>query len=541
MRINARSSAFGVRQWLMIGAVCIAALLIATPGRAQMLIAAPVTALWSDGSRLLIGNGTRLLEASLTPDSDEVKIAQSVDLGRTNIRAIGVSSGNVLALTEDGLTSLSADLKIMAFIAGGGQRMVVSGDRVYVAAVKAGVRIVRVTPSGQLSREGAFSTSGSALDLALDSATPGRVWVAEDVAGVKLYDSVAGKAVLAINGVVAAGVVRISGTRLYVGHAGTLSVFDLAGVSPRLLNTFPLEDAPPKTLDPVATVDSGANAVGASSISDLWVVGNRVYVGWNAPNGGPDVIALTVGADGSAKISGKVGERGSGERLTLRGDDVFIGAEQFGLERARFSRGQFQLLVPWTTTNTAGGCVAAAPTNPTPPNLVTAGDNPLTLSWRSACASAFEVRINGKLAAQIDAARALATPDPDSTGKLAYAYTFSPSPGAVTWQITAIDAAGRRIDGPVWRFEAYPQRWAATPMPIPRENLVYQPFVLIDPTSPGTAIAVISGGLVVIIVAGWWLGTLSERRERQRLKTLEADAASYRARRGEPDEAARKE
>lgn len=491
-----------------------------------------MTALLADGDHLLVGAGTRLFQMTVT--SDGLQVARSIDLGRTTIRALGASGSVHLALTEDGLTSLDSLLKPVAFLPGGGQRLAISGNQVYIAALKAGVRVVQVSANGQLTRLGAFDTAGPAFDLSLDPAN--HLWVAEGNAGLMLYDTAnlnAPAVLTTLPAYTPALVVRSSGPRLIIGHGENVSILDSSTGSLRPLTTLPLVDIRTPTPDPAATASATQDAAltGTSSgVSDIIELGSRLYVGRSAGDGsGPDVVILNVAGDGAVKIMARIGERGSGERLALLGDDVFIGAEQDGIQRARLYRGAFTVVQPWSVSaTTQAPCAAVAPTDPVPPNLASVNDNPLRLEWRSACADSFEVHINGKLVATLKAVDSAATPSADSadsSGKLRYQYTFSPPQGQIEWQITALNSSGTHADGPTWRLEALPGGWAATPQPVPSQSLIYRP-PLLDLHSPSGIVLVLGGGVLVIVIGSWWIGNWAERRAVRVRRASEAEDES---------------
>jgi hypothetical protein len=155
-------------------------------------------------------------------------------------------------------------------------------------------------------------------------------------------------------------------------------------------------------------------------------------------------------------------------------------------------------------------CPATPPYAPQPAPDDELLEATVRLHWRTACAVSVEVRVNGSLIATLDAA--------------ATTYTISVAPGVTTWQITAVDRAGKRINGPVWRFTRDADQWLATPHPMPTLTLLYAPTptprLLLQINSIPAFVAVscglISGGLGLVIGAAWWLGVRAQHREQQR-------------------------
>lgn len=489
--------------------ICLFALLLLLALKAdvraqeQTPIRGPITALWSDGDKVYAGRGSTLLELALTPDT--VRIVAERDLNRGEIRDIAGAGGLLLVLTEDGLTALDETWQPIQFVRGGGQRLGVGGDRVYVAALGRGVRVLRIEKTGGIADLGTFATTGYAHAVAPDT-TPNRVWVAEGDSGVTLYDSSdmsAAARLAALPQFAPATAVQLGGSRLFVGHGGTLSVFDV--------------------IDPASPKPSGAITLESGSVSDIALLGSRAYIGRTARANGPDVLAINAPPGGAPGIVGEVGERGAGERLTLRGDDVFVGSGR-GIQHVRLMRGQLTILLPWAES-LAPDCT---PTDPQPPHLSVAPDAEVILSWRAACptTSAYELTINGALAATLSVnasvapaastGEALATPEAHLPR---IEYRFAPRTESVTWRVTAIDAAGRRSDGPLWRFEAAGGGWMATPVPVPRESMLYAP-PLIDLSSPGFVLlatcAALCGGLALVIGAAWLIGVRAQGRHARR-------------------------
>ncbi len=444
-----------------------------------------VSALHLDGDRLLIGQGPSLIEARVTADGLEVM--RSTDLGRHDVRAIAVSQGVTLVLCEDGLTTLDVNGAVIDFVRGGGQRLAVKNGRVYVAALKAGVRLLRVDATGRLTRLGTIQTLGPAADLAPEG--DNWLWVAEGDSGVRLYDAASPAAVsvlLWLGNLTPAVAVRVAPARLIVGHASQVSILDTLNIrAPRLLSTFSLEGS-------------------TARVGDLLIQGNRVTIG-RTDTAGADVVALDISNVKAAAPVASFGDGGAGERLVWYGDDLFIGSGRLGLRRIRFVVGDPVLVAAWEPLGPVSPCAEFILGNPQPPNLGEAPAGPVTLNWTAAChPAAYELQIDGTPVARLD------TP----------AYTFSPQRGLTTWQVTAIDGAGNRASGPAWTFESLVDGWLAAPPGAPQAALLYTPPLEIKPQTPGALLAVGCAaslvGLLVIVGGAWMIWGWAERRRASR-------------------------
>ncbi len=443
-------------------------------------IRGPVTALLLDGQRLLIGQGSTLIEARVTPA--DLQVIRSRDLGRHAIRAIAISQGITLVLSEDGLTTLDAQGAPLDFAEGGGQTLSAKAGRIYIAAMNAGVHLLKMDAAGKLSRLGTFQTLGPAMDLSPDA--DAWLWVAESDSGVRLYDTsnpTAPRVLTWLGNLTPATALRLNGTRLVIGYGNHLAVLDTVSIqAPHLLTTIDLE---------------GVNA----HAGDLLIQNNRVYVG-RVEASSADVIILSL-LNPSAPTT-RFGDGGAGEHLALSGSDLFIGSGRHGLRRIRFNSAQPELIRSWEPLGTAESCSVAAPMQPEPPNLGEVSNGPVTLTWKSGCNPAtFEVRIDGTPVAVTDKPT----------------YSFTPRQGVVTWQVSIIDAAGNRADGPLWTFESAVEGWITAPALAPKAALLYTPpAVLIELRTPGEVLAAtciaLGVGLLIIISAAWAIRTIADRR-----------------------------
>lgn len=454
----------------------------------SLVIRGPITALHADTDRLLIGQGSLLIMARVT-DNDLI-VTASIDLRRHDLRAFAVNHGVILALSEDGLTSLDNKGNVLDFAPGGGQTLAVNQDRVYVAALKAGVRMLKLDAAGKLSPLGTIRTRGTARDAAAEGTS--LVWVAEDDQGVRLYDVHDPKMTSVITwlgGVIPAAIVRTGPARLYITYSGKLAILDTVDLKvPRLLGIFARKD------------DS-------AYFDDLLLIGSRAFIG-RVEAGGPDLLSLDISNPRAVNVIGQFGEAGTGERLALWAADVFIGSGQQGLRRIRFDTGGAVLLKTWQPSGEVQACKLTSPTQPQPPDSAEVPNGMVTLTWATACgASLYEVRIDGKLVTTQNSAT----------------YTLTPDGHHVTWQVTAVDAAGNRAEGPTWTFETSVEGWLATPATVTGTKLLYAPSPLtlpqLDLRSPGAVIAAtciaLAIGLILVVAIAWLVGSRAERSSRK--------------------------
>ncbi|HRE49200.1 MAG TPA: hypothetical protein PLD47_15835, partial [Aggregatilineales bacterium] len=274
----------------------------------------PITALWADpaGSRLLIGRGTMLILAEVTPTA--VVVTHEIPLERGIIGGVGMTAQGILvALTERGIFTLTPDRVIIDNLPGGGNTLRIVGDQILIAALDGGVRLAQISPTGVITLLGELKPQGKAFSAALD-VNQAHVWVAEGAAGVHAYALQGGAPLTTLNDVTNADQVLRDGTLLYVAGSGTLYVFDLATGTPRLQTRLSLEPT---------TKPEGASAW---VVSDMLAIGSRLYIGRYAGNGqGADALIIDLTAT-SATLTGQIGISGSGEHLALRGDDLFVGS-----------------------------------------------------------------------------------------------------------------------------------------------------------------------------------------------------------------------
>lgn len=441
---------------------------------AQSDIQGPINALHLEKDRLLIGQGTQLIDTQVT--TSDLTINRVVDLKHHDIRAITISQGLTLVLTEDGLISLNPQDQILDFIQGGGQRLTVSAQRVYVAALAAGVRVLTIDPAGKFTLLGALATRTPALDVAPQD--DHLLWVAEGDRGVDLYDAnnlTARKSQQWLLEYTPATAVRVDGTRLYIGHGNQLSILDTTIKRAGLINTIKLDDT---------------NA----SISDLAIHHNTAYIGRT----GGDALAVNLANNPLQSIS--MGQNTASDVISAYEPDVFIGSSQEGLRRLRFDANRPALIKAWTVTNASDTCTLSTLTALQPLHLSAVAARPITLSWQADCAVKYELHIDDSAMITLD------TP----------AYTLQAHIGLTTWQVTAIDAAGNRLVGPNWTFEMLANGWLATPTPISPAAMLYKPpAITFDLHSPQGILlatcAAVGLGLLLIGAVAWLIGLRAQR------------------------------
>jgi hypothetical protein len=237
-----------------------------------------------------------------------------------------------------------------------------------------------------------------------------------------------------------------------------------------------------------------------SVISDILIQGNRAFVGRMGIKG-PDVVAMDISKSAPLTISARFGESGAGEHLGLHGDDLFVGSGRSGLRRLRFgSGGDLAIVATWEPISSARQCALAPPVEPQPPNLGQVQPGTVTLSWKAACNPAgYELRINGR---------------PVATTK-STTYTFTPERGITSWQVVAVDSAGKRVESARWTFESLTEGWLQMRIPALSGSLLYV-APLLDLQSPGALLAVTCAviliGLAIVIAGAWAIGIFAERR-----------------------------
>ena len=445
----------------------------------------PVTALFVAGDHLLIGQGAALVEAQITPTA--LTVIRTSDLQHGAIRAITAINGAILILSEDGLSTWDASGGVSSFTAGGGQRIATRGDRVYVAALNAGVTIYKFDASGAGKLKLLGHVDTSAEDIAPDGTN--WLWVASGAHGLRLYDLTdpANPVVLSDNSsYVPARLVRVSGTRLYLGYANKLAVFDTVNVkAPRVLSETEL-------------------GINTASVGDVLIEQNQVIAG-RVDITGSDVLLMDASNPAVLREVAHVGDAGSGDRLALHGGDLFVGSERLGLQRVRVEVTALTHLQSWDVSE-APPCTDFTPRDPQPANLSQiAPDTQVTLSWRVACPAAhYAIEINGVRAAVTDQA----------------SYPFTLQNAQTVWRVIPLDAQNQpisQVTSAAWSFEMQREGYLITPQPPKLDALLYKPpLIQIDTQSPtvivaGTCIAV-AIGFVIIVIGAAAIGAWFDRR-----------------------------
>lgn len=450
---------------------------IFAPARAQeSRLHEPITALWADSDRLYIGQSETLLIAHISPDSLEVEREIALNLGE--IRDLYANGHYLFVLTESGLASLDLGGTLIDFVVGGGFHLNLSGDRLYVAALAAGVRLYFVGETGLLIEAGTLQVPGKAF--AVLPTQDDQIWVAEGEDGLKLYEGPrawGAPALVTIPDILPVYALSQYDHLLYALNAETLFQVDVSlPRSPRLLNQFPLN--PPLVSSPEGSVGS------------LWTSDTLALIG----RFGTEALKVDLTLTPST-----ISSLGAGETIAVSGADVFISSSQMGLRRLRLEGVNGNVGYTWEI---------AAPPEICAPSLSQPADNsavqsPILLTWQAGCGSTHEVWVNGALTGVVD------TPDPTPT----YTFVYPATGSMVAWRVVAVDPQGGRGESPLWRFEANPNNWTAPPVPLPIGDLERPILTTISPTILLMLTCAVSmSGLGVVVAAAWWLGVRAQRR-----------------------------
>ena len=489
----------------IIWAIISAGLPFATPVLAQSNTPAPVsqsalnglvTALAVRADQLLIGQNMQLVDAAITADG--LTVNQIVELGHGAIRAIAVADDqSTVVVTEDGLVALDVHNTQTDFAAGGGYRVVIHHERVYVAALGAGVRVYTLR-SGKLIATGQIGTTQPAEDIATEGANG--LWVATGSGGVQLYDLTAADKPILLSSdqsLTPAHLVRTYGLHLLVGYGNRIAVLSTVNVkAPTAVSTLTLDGS------------AGARA------SDAIYTQSDIVLG-RSDVSGTDVLHTTLSPPDSAghqTLSPFVsdGTDGAGDRLARYGDDLFIGSERSGLRRVRIVASGMTTtiasLASWPAAQ-FGGCTLAdyRPSQPSPANLsVIPPEATITLHWQAACVAAhYQVTVEGQLIATVD--------------RQTVDYTLPANHDVLQWQVTAQTDSGT-ISGAPWTLSLNRAGYLTTPS----VAVTAQPVVLYMPPpitidfsalqSPGwllaeSCLALVIGIAVIVFgasaIGGW--------------------------------------
>lgn len=183
--------------------------------------------------------------ARLTADGD---LLERLWLGRGHIQDMVLLADRVYVLTERGLVVLGLmPLAERYFAPGGGQAVVVTVDRVFVAAQQAGLRVAWLDGTGLPDTWMSISTPGAALDVAVGP-QEAVLYVALGEGGLGIYDLLAQNEPLLVSLIDDAGavqVVTVQARQLCLGNGHRLLCYDLTNpLSPaRMVVYDPLHDA----------------------------------------------------------------------------------------------------------------------------------------------------------------------------------------------------------------------------------------------------------------------------------------------------------
>ncbi len=440
---------------------------------------APISALWSDGTRVLIGQGSTLSE--VMPIGERLLIRWQVGLGRGALQAMAVCAPFIFVLSADGLSVLDVERRERAFARGGGHRVACNADQVWVAALGAGVRRYQVTADGRLSALTPIQTV--AHDVTASGANA--FWVAEGELGVRRY-ALNGEVQLWLDAFTPAQIVRERDDKLFIGYGAQLSIVSL-GASPQVIGTATL-------------IPSDAR------LTDLLIAGDRIYAGRQHSSGrGASLVVFELSAADALRLVAQFGEDGDGAQLGAFGAELFIvGGSTFTW--LRFDQATPRLVMTWSAVSSQ--CAPNAPTDPQPSDGAQVRSGRLRLEWRASCADSFELWLDGTLLATVPPSA-----ETDSERPL-HGYTVALDEGVHRWQVIALGADGARVASPTWRVHVTSEGLLGTPI-APSGSLLYQPL----PAARALAEAILTlsaaacGGLLVVIAAAWWLGRRAQQRQ----------------------------
>jgi hypothetical protein len=459
--------------------LCLARSELALNAQAE-LPRAPISALWSDGTRLLIGQGGTLSE--VTPIDERLLIRWQVGLGRGALQAVAVCAPFIFVLSADGLSALDAEQRERAFVRGGGHRLACNADQVWIAALGAGVRRYQVTADGRLSALPSIQTV--AQDVTASGADA--FWVAEGELGVRRY-ALNGEVQLWLNAFTPAQIVRERDGKLFIGYGAQLSIVSLGAL--------------PQAIGAASLIPADAE------LADLLIVGDRIYAGRQHSSGrGASLIVFELSAANALRLIAQFGEDGNGARLGALGAELFIvGGSTFTW--LRFDQATPRAVMTWSAV--LSQCAPNAPTDPQPSDGAQVRDGRLRLEWRASCADSFELWLDGALLATV-----LPSTDAESE-RPSHGYAVALDEGVHRWQVIALGANGARAASPTWRVYVASDGLLGTPS-APSGSLLYQPpfaaRTLIEAILMLSAAA--CGGLLIVIAAAWWLGKRAQQRLR---------------------------
>lgn len=444
-----------------------------------------VTALWSDGSRLLIGQESSLTET--LPTTDDLNPLATWDLSGESLRDVAICLTFRVILSSDGLRVLNSEGRVLDVLRGGGQRLACNDDMLYVAALEAGVRRFRLNPSGTLTSLPSIKTAGAVWGVIITERRD--LWTAEGDSGVGIY-STDGSPRLRLDQMSPAYAIFRRNGQVMIGHGGAISVLEASSDPPMLI--------------------ASSQLLTEARITDLTALGARIYAAVEtASRTGIDLIAVQLDANQLTLLS-QVGITGAGTRVVLWGEDIFLAASG-GLRRIRFVKGTAQNIAEWGGTSTPTRCTAAAPIAPEPEDNATIPTGAVRLSWRGSCADMFEIRIDGRLFATINAAEAVISEAEDD---MRYGYLLQDPPLNFTWQVVAVDNGGARVSSPIWRLQVANEGILKTPQP-PIGAPIYEPPIVAADSREATILSLCGSvglGLLVIIAFAWLLGWRVQRR-----------------------------
>jgi hypothetical protein len=253
----------------------------------------------SDGT-VLASEGSSIIRLDLSSGSS--RVLGRADLGHGEILALAESASFQFALSEDGLIVLAGSDMLpspVGFTPGSGQALAIQGDLVLIAAREAGLRVLRIDPSGTAVPLAVLSMPGGALDVAFGRGGA-TAFVASGQAGIHqidLADPATPYQVQTLNAIASADSVALAGSLLAVGSNGHTLLVDPASAEQPIVGRYaPLHDGHRLYVEDefayVADASDGLKILWLAApdrpvqlygevdrpASDLWFEGNTLYV-----------------------------------------------------------------------------------------------------------------------------------------------------------------------------------------------------------------------------------------------------------------------
>ncbi len=225
------------------------------------------------GGSILAAEGSSLLLLAPSPTREGIlDAAGRIDPGYGPIIDLEASSDFIIALTTQGLVTLSSDgiaLRAVSFTPAGGQSLAVQGSLIALAARQGGLKLFRLESSGTITSLSSLPLPGGALDVAVGP-DGRRAYVAAGESGVTIVDLAdpAAPVVAAIlSQITPAEAVAVDGKLLVVGSGGRVLTVDPDSAQPIIGQFTPLTRGQRMVIDQ----DFAYVADGADGLKILWL------------------------------------------------------------------------------------------------------------------------------------------------------------------------------------------------------------------------------------------------------------------------------